>query len=148
MSVGLELLLPKAIGWAEDQERKILAGGVPLSSEEMGLAMRMGVHLPERVRIQMVAQFPRPEDHDLFEFAERAGFFSPGMHGLTLGHGIFLRNGFRANRLVSHECRHVHQYERYGSIGAFLRDYLNQIDRFGYSNAPLEIDAYGHEIDS
>lgn len=147
MSVGLELLLPKAVAWAEQQERKILAAGIPLSTAEIGLALRMGVRMPERIRIQTVVEFPRPEDPDLFEFADHAGFFSPNMHGLTLGYGVFIRNGFRANRLVSHECRHVHQYERYESIEAFLRVYLDQIVRFGYSNSPLEIDAYGHEID-
>lgn len=55
--------------------------------------------MPERIRIQMVVEFPRPEDPDLFEFADHAGFFSPNMHGLTLGYGVFIRNGFRANRL-------------------------------------------------
>lgn len=143
-----EYILPKAVAWVELQEKKILAGGVPLTVAEIGLALRMGVRAPEKVRLQIVSQFPQPEDPDLFAFADGAGFFSPEMHGLTLGHGIFVRDGFRANRLVSHECRHVYQYETYGSIVGFLREYLVQVERFGYSNAPLEMDAYGHEVDS
>lgn len=49
---------------------------------------------------------------------------------------------------VSHELRHVHQYEQHGSIAAFLRVYLRQIVEVGYANAPLEADARAHEIDS
>ncbi len=42
-------------------------------------------------------------------------------------------------RLLRHEFRHVHQYEKAGSISAFLPIYLGQID------APLEADARAHE---
>jgi hypothetical protein len=48
-------------------------------------------------------------------------------------------------RLVSHELRHVHQYETAGSIAAFLGVYLAQIATVGYDNAPLEPDAIRHE---
>jgi hypothetical protein len=41
----------------------------------------------------------------------------------------------------------VHQYERAGSIAAFLPVYLQQIVELGYNNAPFEIDARSHELD-
>lgn len=148
MHLDLHTLLPKAVVWAERQSSQILRNGEPLTSTEAALAVRMGVVKPQNVRIQVVPQFPRPEDPQLFAFAERAGLFEPEMHGLTLGHGIFIRDGYRANRLVSHECRHVFQYEQHGSIEAFLRVYLAQIIQFGYSDAPLEVDAYGNETDT
>jgi hypothetical protein len=51
-------------------------------------------------------------------------------------------------RLVSHECRHVYQYETHGSIAAFLPIYLLQIATVGYVNAPFEQDARAHELES
>lgn len=48
-------------------------------------------------------------------------------------------------RLVTHELRHVHQYETAGSIAAFLPVYLQQILDYGYAHAPLEMDARAHE---
>jgi hypothetical protein len=67
------------------------------------------------------------------------------MAGLTLGHAVFVRRGHDSWRLLSHEFRHVHQYEQAGSIAAFLPVYLQQIVQFGYANCPLEIDARNHE---
>ena len=148
MHLDLQTLLPKAVAWAERQSSEILCTGAPLTNTEAALAVRMGVARPQHVRIQVVAEFPRPEDPELFAFAEGAGLSSPTMHGLTLGHGIFIRKGYRANRLVSHECRHVFQYEQHGSIEAFLRVYLEQVGRVGYWNAPLELDAYANETDA
>jgi hypothetical protein len=68
------------------------------------------------------------------------------MVGLTLGYAVFICTGYNTNlRLLRHEFRHVHQYERAGSIAAFLPAYLGQIVQFGYHNAPLEQDARAHE---
>lgn len=50
-------------------------------------------------------------------------------------------DGKACPRLLSHEYRHVHQYEAAGSIAAFLRRYLQQIAEVGYERAPYEIDA-------
>jgi hypothetical protein len=68
------------------------------------------------------------------------------MAGLTLGYAIFICEGHNSPRLLSHECRHVYQYEMCGSIAAFLPIYLQQIVDFGYMNAPFEIDAQKHEL--
>jgi hypothetical protein len=68
------------------------------------------------------------------------------MAGLTLGHSIFIVRGQKTSRLLSHECRHVHQYEAYGSIAAFLPPYLRQIVEAGYENSSYELDAQAHEI--
>ena len=67
------------------------------------------------------------------------------MVGLTLGYGIYLCDNYRIERLIRHECRHVHQYEQAGSIDEFLPEYLQQIAAFGYNNAPYESDATKHE---
>lgn len=79
--------------------------------------------------------------------ALQTGLLGPGMVGLTLGYSVIVRHGHDTTRLLSHEFRHVYQYESAGSIAAFLPLYLQQIVEFGYDNAPLEIDARLHEID-
>lgn len=136
------------MAWAEQQSEQIRRFGEPLTEDELGLASRMGVANPRLIRVLTVEEVPRPEDPALLAFAESVGFLDQEPNGLTLGYGIFLRRGTRANRLVSHECRHVFQYEQLRSIENFLRAYLSQILRFGYRKAPLEEDAYANETDA
>lgn len=68
------------------------------------------------------------------------------MVGLTLGHAVIVVNGHATRRLLTHEFRHVHQYEAVGSIAAYLPLYLQEIATFGYEQAPLEVDARQHEM--
>ncbi len=78
--------------------------------------------------------------------AEEAGLAAPHMARLTLGYAVFVRRGHESVRLLSHEFRHVYQYEQAGSIAAFLSAYLPQVVQFGYEQAPLEVDARAHEV--
>lgn len=68
------------------------------------------------------------------------------MAGLTLGYSILICRGHKTRRLLSHELRHVFQYEQHGSIAAFLPVYLMQIATVGYQSAPFEQDARAHEL--
>ena len=144
----LPVLLPRAIAWAEDRAQEVLATGIALSDSELSLARRVGVSQPERIRISIVRALPLPSDPELQQAALAAGLLGPGMVGLTLGHGIYICAGYKSARLLSHECRHVYQYEQAGSIGAYLPVYLQQIVTVGYQNAPFEIDARAHELDA
>jgi hypothetical protein len=141
-------LLPKAIAWAEARSGEIARFGVPLTRLELRLAHLVGVQEPERVRILEVSEVPLPEDPELRQAAEAMGLLGPHTIGLTLGHGIYIVAGYSSNRLISHECRHVYQYEVAGSIGNYLPVYLNQIASVGYEAAPLEADARAHECDT
>jgi len=91
---------------------------------------------------------PAPADPKLHAIASQTGLIGPHTGGITMGHGIYLLNGQVSNRLVSHELRHVHQYEAAGSIATFLKTYLEQIATVGYARAPLELDAMQHERDA
>lgn len=144
----LPQILPKAIAWAEARSAEIVSTGAPLSDLERRLAHLSGVYRPELVRIAEVASIPFPDEPQLREAALAAGLLGPGTIGLTLGYGIYIVQGHRNNRLVSHECRHVYQYEVAGSIAAFLPRYLAQVLSVGYAAAPFEIDAREHEQDS
>ena len=138
-------LLTEAIAWAEKQSEIILKSGEELSDVETDMAKKVGVTHPEIVRIYEVPTLPLPEDLQLRQAALAVGMFSPTMTGLTLGYGIYLVQGHRNNRLVSHELRHVAQYEEAGSIPEFLSEYLRQLMSVGYTQAQLEIDAREHE---
>ena len=142
----LPRLLPKAIAWAESQAAEMQVAGTPLNAEGVRLARAVGVRHPELIRIAEVAGLPFPADPELRSAALQAGLLGPGI-GLTLGYAIYVVTGHLSNRLLSHECRHVRQYEAAGSIAAFLPVYLQQVVLYGYRMAPYEVDAREHERD-
>jgi hypothetical protein len=142
----LPQLLPLAVEWAEGQSRAALARGLPLDARFGAVARSVGVAQPDLVRIAHVGVLPFPAHPRLRAAARQAGLLAPGTVGLTLGHAILIVDGHDSPRLLSHELRHVHQYEQAGSIAAFLPVYLSQILDFGYEAAPLERDARRHEI--
>jgi hypothetical protein len=143
---ALPALMPAAIAWAERRAHDAAKVGIALTPEETLLARSVGVVQPGLVRIEIVDALPAPEEPVLRAAAVQAGLVGPGMAGLTLGHAIFIRRGHKDARLLSHELRHVHQYEQHGSIAAFLAVYLPQVVACGYAAAPLEIDARAHEV--
>lgn len=146
LQTALPYLLPKAIQWAEAQSQEIQADGVPLAEKGLQIARSVGVQRPELIRLSIVEKLPLPEDEMLRVAALETGLLGPGMVGLTLGYSVFICKGHDSIRLLSHEFRHVYQYEQAGSIAAFLAGYLQQIVMFGYSNAPFEMDARTHEM--
>ena len=146
LAAALPLLIPKAVAWAQARETQILNQGTTLTDRELDMARRVGVTHPERIRLSFIDELPLPDDPLLRDAALHTGLLGPDMAGLTLGHGIYIRNGHRSHRLLSHECRHVHQYEKAGSIADFLALYLQQIVQFGYFDAPYEVDARAHEL--
>jgi hypothetical protein len=141
----LQTLLPLAIKWAEEHSEKIQNEGVALTPEQIELAKQVAVANPEKVRILEVDKIPFPENEQLSEAAEQIGFLNEEMRGLTLGHSIYICRGYNI-QILSHELRHVYQYEAFGSIPEFLVEYLKQIVLVGYENSLLEQDAKHHEV--
>ena len=143
---ALPTLLPKAIAWAQNCSTLIAQTGYPLDEKLAAVARRVGVAHPEHIRLLEAESFPLPDDPELKQAALAVDLLGPDMLGLTLGYGVYIRRGYRSLRLLSHEFRHVHQYETAGSIAEFLPAYLQQIATLGYSDAPFEVDARAHEI--
>ncbi|HEY0858196.1 MAG TPA: hypothetical protein VGE16_14115 [Albitalea sp.] len=137
----LPLATPVVAAWARWQNRRILRDGEPLTPEQMQIASVVGVVHPERVRVLRVGRIPFPGGRPIDRLARRMGLPGLDVDGLTLGHGIFMRRGAATLRLLAHECRHVAQFEAAGSLRAFLADYLRQVSRHGYADAPYEVDA-------
>jgi len=146
LRTALPGLIPKAIAWAEQTADEISRTGIALDEYGLYIARRVGVIHPELIRIALVDRLPLPSDPNLQQAAITTGLLGPHMAGVTLGHSICVCRPHNSIRLLSHECRHVHQYEKAGSIAAFLPAYLLQIVDFGYPNAPFELDARRHEI--
>ena len=149
MSVDLKTelpnLLPLAIAWAQGEETKALDDGTPLSPAGISLAKSAGVMLSDNVRVVLAEKLPYPDHPLLREAAEQAGMLGPDTVGLTLGYAVFMLADKSDTRLLSHELRHVYQYEANGGIPGFLPVYLRQVIELGYADAPFERDAREHE---
>ena len=137
--------ITQATSWVEKKEALILAKGRALTPSQKADAVKAGVAHPEKIRIEF-AHSIRPPKQLMLGFASRyAHALGQDTAGLTLRYGIFIRNdcqNYRAHReLYIHEFCHVAQYERYGSIQAFLTTYLQECLIPGYPNGSLEQEA-------
>lgn len=146
LKTALPLLLPGAIAWAEARAEEFATNGSALTEVELDIARSVGVQRSELIRVSIVDRIPLPEDPMLRAAALQTGLLGPGTEGLTLGYSVLICRGHETRHLLSHELRHVYQYESHGGIAAFLPVYLQQIVEFGYSNAPFEKDAKAHEL--
>lgn len=142
----LPRLIPRAVIWAESVAIDVASRGAALDPSMQSDAMTVGVQQPDRIRVLMVERLPLPTDAELQMAALQTGLLGPTMVGLTLGYSILICRGHMTRRLLSHEYRHVFQYEQAGSIAAFLPRYLKSIVQVGYQNCPFEKDAQAHEL--
>jgi hypothetical protein len=127
--------------------RELVRNGIRLPAVCEKLARMVEVQYLSQVMLLSVDSIPVPTQGLLAEFAAHHQILQPGTFaGLTVGHGIFLVKGEETSRLVSHELRHVRQYEVEGGIEGFIPRYLAEIDKHGYHDAPLEVDARAWEI--
>ena len=137
-------MLPRATAWAQQQERFLLSRheALRLTPQEQEIARRAGVARAEAVRILGVPEIPSPEEADLREAAGAFGLISADSVGLALGYGIFMRQDcLNDPKLIAHELKHVAQYERHGGIPAFFQQYLAEVNRYRYPDAPMEREA-------
>ncbi|MEO8352953.1 MAG: hypothetical protein ABI680_14565 [Chthoniobacteraceae bacterium] len=143
------VLLPMATAWVRSQERRILADGWPLDEAELRDAVSIGVRETNRIRILHVPRIPFPLPQLMKSLDRITGMRIEQTAGLTARYGIFIRADFRGDRrLLAHELAHTRQYERFGGIRPFLRQYLRECLTTGYAAANLEIEANAaaHEI--
>jgi hypothetical protein len=138
----LPQLLPRVLDWVEAQEKHALNQGIPLSPAQLNDARAVGVTEPEKVRVSAVSQIPQPDHTKIRQIAAQVGLITPRIAAITFGHGIFVRTDHSSDRLtLVHECVHVAQYEKLG-IEDFLMQYVMQVFKNGYQNAPMEREAF------
>ena len=141
------VLLPLAARWAKREAQKIQLHGRVLSEAEMKLAKNVGVAFPEQVKVLEVPVIPGPDNILLRMAARHANMMGPNVAGIALDHSIYIRENHMSIRLLSHELRHVHQYEQFDSVDGFLALHLKQLLEYGYWNSPFEVDARRHEVE-
>lgn len=146
-------LLPSAIEWAEKREAEIIQNGQPLSDSQLELARLVGVAEPQSIRILEVQRIPEPDNIELRRAGEELGFFGWSPIGRAIGYGVeILHNQNLDNHppdsLYRHEFRHVHQFEKAGSVEQFITEYLLAAFEYGYENSPFEKDARAYETGS
>lgn len=135
------------IRWAQGHYRTIQDSGTELSDAGVDLARSVGVLEPTQIRVMLVDQVPIMDDSVIRSLAKSVGMMNGTTTGMTFGHSIYIARGFESTRLYSHEFRHVYQYETFGSLEAFMDEYLHQVLTFGYTRAPLELDAKEFEVE-
>lgn len=138
----LETLLPLAIRWVEEEEERILRQGTPLDESQLELARLIGVAEPDRIRVWKAAGMPAPGDPVLMAAMQLAGMSPSQAMGISFRYGIYLHASIQSDRRVlAHELTHTLQYERLGSIEAFLQQYVAECLDPGYPAGPLEQEA-------
>ena len=149
LAAQLPALAPRAVAWAEGLAAKASASGTAMSSPLLGIARHAGVRAPEKIRIVVLDEIPLPDDPTLKGAALSVGLSQGDAAGMTLGYAVFLRRGYEKDlRVMSHEFRHVAQYEACGGIRAFLMVHLADLVAFGYEDSPFEVDARAHEVNA
>jgi hypothetical protein len=142
----LPILLPKAIDWCRVTSQAAATGGASLTANAREDARTVGVEHPERIRVLVLDELPMPDDSILATAAASLGFLGPTTAGLALGYSILVRRGRLSRRLLSHEFRHVVQFEAAGSLSAFITKYLEELVEAGYEESSFEVDARAHEL--
>lgn len=138
----LSELIDRAGTWAVSTSGDMARRGRALTPEEQQVAQDVGVAAPEDVRLVTVDVIPTPADPLLARVCRSTRLLGPDTVGLTLGHTICIRRDYTGDRrLFAHECCHVAQVERLGSLRTFLDAYVRQMVEYGYTFAPLEIEA-------
>ncbi len=128
--------------WAKRVSNSLPPQARALSAAERALAEAAGVRQVDDVRIIVVEHVPFPDHPTLAALCERYGFLGDTTLGLTLGHAIYLTPPVAENiEIIAHECCHVAQVERLGSIRAFMAQYISELMEYGYAFAPLELEA-------
>jgi len=138
----VEALLPAAELFIRENEARAQEKGIPLNSNQLIVATKVGLDSPNKVRVYYVDHLPFPKDPTLAKLAMKFGYGSPRMAAHTYGYGIWIKNTARGNReLMSHELIHVRQAEQKG-VREQIKQYLMQLFIYGYDKAPMELEAY------
>jgi hypothetical protein len=137
----IDILTSLTYEWARQHETKILANGVGLSPDQEIDAFLAGVKAPNKIRLLKIDLIPFPDSPALTIELNQIGLLNNAAIGLTLGHGIYIKNTHWNKRdVLVHEFAHVMQFERLG-FKQFLLQYISECLAFGYPFGYLEMEA-------
>ena len=136
------VMLPFGVKWAQAQETRIFAEGIPLTESLLADARTLGVAHSERIRLLKVDVVPMPLNSLLLAVAKISGLHSPTTAGMALRYGIYIQQDYWGScHIIAHECVHTTQYERLGGFRPFLKLYIQECIEQGYPQSPLEREA-------
>jgi hypothetical protein len=119
--------------------------GIPLTKKELKLAREIGIQSPEKVKIVYLDEVPFPiENEDLKQMGLSLGFIGENIinNAQVFGYSIYVRKGYKLDKpKLAHELVHVLQIER-SSLEHIVFQYISDLAKYGYSNAPLEAEAF------
>jgi hypothetical protein len=148
IATQLPVMLPRVVAWAEKLSTEGHAAGALLTAGQLEIARGSGVREPSSIRLVVVDRIPLPEEPALKAAALQVGLSAASAAGMTIGYTVVVRRGYEGStRLLSHEFRHVAQYEAAGGIRPFLAKHLADLAAYGYEDSPFEVDARAHERD-
>lgn len=128
--------------WAKSVIDELPPHARRLTDVERDIARASGVENVEAIHVVKVDRVPFPDVPRLAALCNRYGFLGSQTLGLTLGHVLYLTEAAAESiEILAHECCHVAQTERLGSIDAFIRKYISELVEYGYAFAPLELEA-------
>ena len=140
-------LIPKVCEWLEYQENNIISIGRDLTPEELAIAKRIGIKNYDIIRVYESSVVPNPSDFVLNELGKQIGLISANTIGICFRYGIFIHeNASDKKAVLTHELIHTIQYERFGSIKAFITQYLKECLEVGYHQSDLEKEAVNGAI--
>lgn len=137
--------IEEIIAWAEAQSARILSEGKPIGGFPLALAAEVGVQHVDLIRTVKVDELPRPPSPSFKAMLEKAGIYEPYNAAMAFGYAVCGLPGFTTAPILAHAFRRVRQYEAAGSIANFMREYISQIEQFGYRDAPYNVDARAHQ---
>jgi len=131
--------------WLAEVSVHIEREGTALSDEHAAIAEQLGIEAVERIRVLVVDELPRPMHYPLlYEEGVSKRLWGPGIEdrAQVFGYGIAVTAAALSDPgTMAQELMHIKQIERFGSLGAFVAEYLRQIEEHGYLEAPLEREA-------
>ncbi|MBA6251595.1 hypothetical protein [Colwellia sp. MB3u-55] len=142
---AFEQLLPQYIEWAHEVDKKGIKIGIPLDKKGLNLASEVGIKFPEKVKIVYVDRVPYPyENEGLKKMGLSLGFIGENIinNAQVFGYSIYVRKGYELDTpKLAHELVHVLQIER-SSLDKIIFQHLSDLAKYGYTNAPLEVEAF------
>lgn len=144
-----EQLIKEYITWAKETDKKGLIKGQALTPEQVLLARDVGVQQPEKIRIIYSDAVPFPyQNKALKALGEQLGLIGEQVtnNAQVFGYSIYVRNGYQLDRpKLAHEFVHVLQIER-ASLDQVVIQHLQDMAKYDYQNAPLEVEAFKANI--
>lgn len=134
--------IPKVCEWLESQENNIISIGRDLTLDEIETAKKIGIKNYDIIRVYETSEIPTTSDTFLLEIGKQLGLITANTEGICFRYGIFIHENAKDKKAVLiHELIHTLQYERLGSIKAFITQYLKECIENGYHNSELEKEA-------